>query len=438
MELKKKIPWLAHGVVKVSSGPADSGHMTTKPWPVNVPRRDFFAKQLDHAMSPFTDLSEAGFPASMLPAELLEPWTSLPTTSTASLAPVVALQLNFIQGGVILTISTHHSIIDASGIISFRQLLAAVLNDEDISKEELAAANLDRAQVIPLLAPGEPIKNHGHLLRQSQTISPPTLPPAIWRVFRISREAVEEIKMRAGVRDSSWTPSVSHISTNDSLAAFCWQRFSVVRLPLLAKRRRCRGDARSVPHEHNVLTRFGRAIDGRIAMGIPNPYMGHMVYHAVLWLPVTTVATAPLPFLASVLRRTLDEANNAWSIRSYATFLSGQTDRSRLMYGGPQNPEVDFGVSSLITAFDWDGNSSKRFGPLLGEPAAWRKADHAPIPGCLYFLDTESSQDGDGSRVQTVLLCLPEDELDALGRDREWTKYFKPAVDLPVNVQSKL
>ncbi|KAI1389070.1 uncharacterized protein F4822DRAFT_268478 [Hypoxylon trugodes] len=441
-EIKDKIPWIGHEIVNIDSSSSNLGRIIAKPWPIGVSRQDFFVKKYDNIMAPFKALAQANFPASMLPAEDLEPWPSLPTPPAASPAPVCALQLNFIEGGVILTISTNHTMIDGSGIISLRRVLAAVMNGEAIPDNELSILSMDRTRVIPLLAQGEPIKDHSHLLRRAPTTPPPPLeiPPARWRVFRISREAVEEIKTRARTRDSSWIPTVSHISTNDALSAFCWQRFSAVRLPLIVQRRRNKNNDETTDLHEHLLTRFGRAIDGRVAMGVPSSYMGHMVYHATLWLPMSAVATASLPFLATALRRALDEANNAWSIRSYATFLSRQTDRSRLLYGGPQNPETDFGVSSLVTAFDWERKSSLRFGPLLGEPAVWRKTDHALISGCLYFLDTEYEDcgGGDGNVVQMVLLCLPEDELDALGKDKEWTRYFKEVVEPEVNVRSKL
>lgn len=435
-ELKAKVPWLGHHVVNIGSGPGNSGYFTSKPWPADVPRNDFFVKQCAGVVAPFAVMEKTGFPISMIPADVIETWPSLPTPATVSPAPVAALQLNFIQGGLILTITNHHTMMDGTGLLVFRRMLATLMEGKPIPDDEIAAANLDRTRVIPLLTPGETIKDHTHLVRRPQPPPPPpaSAPPAEWRVFRIPRKAVIEIRSLAGSRESStsWIPTVPRISTNDALAAFCWQRIAAARLPLLLRRR---------PHERSPLGRFGRAIDGRRAMGVPPAYMGHMVCHAVLWLPLSTVASAPLAFLACALRQALDEANNPWAVRSYATFLAREPDRSRLLYGGPQNPETDVGLSSLVTSLDWESEPALRFGPLLGAPAAWRKANHAPFPGCVYFLDTErkvvggdgGGGDGDGDLILTTLICLAQDELDALSKDKEWTKYFEevlePAVD---------
>lgn len=434
-ELKAKVPWLGHHVENIGSGPGNSGYFASKPWPAHVPRHDFFVKQCADVIAPFAVLEKAGFPVSMIPADVTETWPSLPVPATIRPAPVAALQLNFIQGGLILTVTNHHTMIDGTGLLVFRRMLATLMDGRPIPEDDIAAANLDRTRVIPLLAPGEPIKDHSHLIRRPQqsppvSASPP--PSAKWRVFRITRKAAVEIRSLAGDRNSpAWIPTVPRVSTNDVLAAFCWQRIAAARLPILLKRR---------PHERSPLGRFGRAIDARRTMGIPSSYMGHMVYHAVLWLPLETVASTPLPFLACALRQALNEANNPWAVRSYATFLSREPDRSRLLYGGPQNPETDIGLSSLVTSLDWERQPTLRFGPLLGSPVAWRKANHAPFPGCVYFLDTErkvtgegGDRDGNEDLVLTTLLCLAEDELDALRRDSEWMQYFEEVVEPAVD-----
>ncbi|KAI1805835.1 hypothetical protein F4811DRAFT_551492 [Daldinia bambusicola] len=159
-----------------------------------------------------------------------------------------------------------------------------------------------------------------------------------------------------------------------------------------------------------------RAVDVRRIMGVPRSYMGHLVYHASLSLPLSIVASTPLPFLACAMRRALNEVSNSWAVRSYATFLSRLSDRSGLLHGGPHNPETD-----------------------IGRPAAWRKADHAPILGCLYFFDTEINR---ASKVRelvlTTMICLANDEMDALMSDTEWTKYFVPAIEPATEVKQKL
>ncbi|KAI1805836.1 hypothetical protein F4811DRAFT_202040 [Daldinia bambusicola] len=205
-ELKTLIPWLGYEVVN-TGGPGGSGYIAAKPWPAGVVRHDFFVKQCDDLVASFADLAQAGFPVSMLPASILEPWPSLPIPATISPAPVSGMQLSFIQGGVIITICEHHTMVDGTGIHAFRRVLAVLLNGQGIPNHELVAANMNRARVIPLLAEGEPVKDHSHLLPRSpqdpEKGLPPPLPmPARWCVFRISRQAVEAICSLASDRDS--------------------------------------------------------------------------------------------------------------------------------------------------------------------------------------------------------------------------------------------
>jgi hypothetical protein len=101
------------------------------------------------------------------------------------------------------------------------------------------------------------------------------------------------------------------------LCAFYWQGISAVRL------------ARGIPPD--TVSRFSRTIDGRTAVGVPFSYMGHLVYHAATRFPLGQVVSAPLSTVSQALRRELNAANTAWAVRSYATFLAREPDKSSLL-----------------------------------------------------------------------------------------------------------
>lgn len=51
--------------------------------------------------------------------------------------------------------------------------------------------------------------------------------------------------------------------------------------------------------------------------------------------------------IASRMRADLDEYNTEWSVRRYATFLAGVSDKSTLIYGGGFNLILDVGNLSM-------------------------------------------------------------------------------------------
>lgn len=401
-KIKSVIPWLTHQVANVGSGPGNTGVFKCMPWPADAPPHDKIRiKDCSDVFLPFDEIVAAGGPISMLDGKHIVPWAGLPLPAGISPLPVVALQANFIKGGLLLIMSFHHNIIDGTGIFQFTDLLETVLNGGEIPAEDIAQANRDRARVIPLLAPDEPIKDHSFLWREAGLVVRP--PPTEWRLFRLRLSDLPIIKTLASDREKGWDPCVPFISSHDALSALYWKCIAAVRL---------------VNGRHpDQFSKFGRAIDVRRVMGVPSTYMGHMVYHAATRLPLGTVASAPLSTLACALRRSLNEANTEWSVRSYATFLSRVPDKSRLLYGGPWNPDTDIGATSPVTAMQ--GFKPVRFGPLLGESKLFRKPNGPPIPGCLYFINP------DDEVYMPLLTCLTKADLDGLEQNEEWTRYVE-------------
>jgi hypothetical protein len=122
------------------------------------------------------------------------------------------------------------------------------------------------------------------------------------------------------------------VSENDIFSAFAWQRLCAVRV------------ANGQRPERS--SKLGRAIDGRMALGVPLTYMGHMVCHALVRLPLGQGAKLPLPQIAQVLRRELNQANTPWSIRRFATFMAREPDTSSLLYGGTHDARADLMVTA--------------------------------------------------------------------------------------------
>ncbi|KEY74372.1 Sat5 [Stachybotrys chartarum IBT 7711] len=396
-ELRVQIPWLAHQVVVVDAGPGKSGYITTAPWPSSAPPNDVTYEEKDDAFPSLNTLIKSG--GSFLATKDLVGYPGLPEPHGLHPTPVATIRLVFITGGVLVVLSTHHNIVDGIGLMQMWDYLDILMGGGAISRQDARSANADRARVLPLIAPGEPVKDYSHLIRPNPWPLPPP-PKTEWRLFKMHPWALAEIRSRA--RDGTdQRASARPASSDDALTAFCWQRVSAMRLAS----GRVTGDQ---------VSKFGRAVNGRSAMGLDSSYLFHMMLHTETRLPIEQIARSTLAELSTQLRKDLDAARTEWSVRSYATFLAGVADKTRLLYGGITNPQTDLGGTSTM---HWASRRPIRLG-LLGDCHLIRKPEGMPLPGCLYFMPS-----GGTSGVVQLLLCLPKEELDALQEDAEWKHY---------------
>jgi trichothecene 3-O-acetyltransferase len=402
-KLTASFPWLGGAVINEGSGSGNSGLFMPVPWPASAssPNSIVRVKDCTDSLPSFADMVRAGAPCLMIDGKLVAPYPGFPASyqdSAEHPAPIIAIQANFIEGGLLLNFSAQHNVIDASGMMQVVQLFATAMRGDEFPPSAVEQGNRDRTKVIPLIAPGEPIRDHSHLKRPLNFSAPaPPSPAAMpkWAYFRLEGSAVPKIKALASVPEGH-DPSVPFISSNDALSAFYWKCLAGVR-------------ARN-GRSPDAVSKFGRAIDSRRAMGVSSEYMGHMVYHAATRMSLRELEEAPVSTIACRLRKDLNDVNNEFSVRSYATYIANEPDKSRVMYGGLYNPDTDIGSSALPGA-----DVLHSFGPI-GMPQFARRPNLAPIPGCIYFMPPEG-------RYIPVLVCLRDDDLEGLKTHPEWSKY---------------
>ncbi|KAI2602596.1 transferase family-domain-containing protein [Hypoxylon sp. NC1633] len=401
-----KIPWLGEEVIHEGQGDGRSGTIKTAPLPQGVPSdRLLHVKDCTKLCPSYEEIIQKGGPISMFDESILCPFPGFPLgydVSKIGFAPVVAVQANFIKGGLILNFSHQHNMMDASGMFVFLSLLVIVMQGKELPQTCVDQANIDRAKVIPLLDPGQPMGDHRHLLR-SPTTPPPAPPPASplrWAFFRLSRKALPQIKAAASNK-AEFDPSVTYISSDDSICAFYWKRLAAVRVS--------NGSV-----DPAAVSKFSRAIDVRSAVGCPPGYMGQMIHHAATRLAYGVLASPDLTLsaLASRLRADLSRAANEWAVRSYATFLVGVADKASLVYAGGINPALDVGCSSVSKLAT---TGPVEFG-ILGRPALIRRPNQTPVSGVMYVFPPESDSGG-----LPILVCLNERDLKDLREDEEWS-----------------
>ncbi|PWY79154.1 hypothetical protein BO70DRAFT_407595 [Aspergillus heteromorphus CBS 117.55] len=398
-QLVTQIPLLSGQVVHSPGAPGSSGRYLPAPWPASPPYEPVRVKDCSSQLPSFTQLARANVPIGLLGGDILLPCPGLPDPhGLTGPVPILIVQANFIRGGLILNVSTHHNILDACALARILGLLGTLLKGRSLSAADLQHANRPRTDIIPLLAADEPIKDFSYLRRPPGWT--PSLPssPFQWCTFRFPLSGL------ASLRQTATVPAGPRLSDDDILSAWVWQRVSAIRI------------ARGIPPSR--MSKYTRAIDGRASMGLPAGYLGHLVHHAISQLPLSTVASAPLAEIARTMRRDLQAANTAWALRSYATFLANEPDKSVLLYGGPRNPDVDLGGSSLLDLEAVEDKEGLSFGPLLGPRRFGRKPGTAVIPGCVYFQPLEAN-------AIPLVVCLPEEDIKALKRDGEWRRLVR-------------
>lgn len=383
------IPWLGYQMGR------KSGVLTTIPWPEDVPRVLLHVKNCDDVVLPMGQLLAAGVPISKLDGKVLSPWPGLPQPhGITGPVPVITLQANFVSGGVIVNFSSHHTVMDGTSNFQVPKLLAAVLSGEAIPEAELQQANRDRSRLIELIPRNEPMKDYSHLRRPpGYQFSLPASPP-IWCNFKMPVASLA--KLAKSARDPS-----RPVTEDDVLIAFFWQRLCAVRL------------ARGIPPD--TVSKISRAIDARRALGIPPTYLGAQVHMAITRLPLGQVASLTLLQAAQVLRREMAQANTPWAIRSLATFVAREPDRSVLLYNGTHDGNTDVGATSSL------GTSQVRpphWGLLLGECRFFRRSNGPPIPGSFSVYSPERG-------AILMCTCLPADDLEALKKDALWKQHTR-------------
>ena len=401
-----QIPLLAGQVVHVPGEAGSSGIYQPAPWPTDGPPNEILrVKECDDLIPPMTKIMQANAPIKMLPGRILTPWPSLPLPhGLEPPLPVIAAQANLVRGGLLLNMSMHHIAIDGTGLVQLMRLLSIVLSGREIPTADLEQANRDRRRVVPLIPYGEPVKDHSHLRRPPGYTPPLPKSPAKWCYFKVPLAGLPALRKVAASAPGSGGP-VLPVSDNDILCAFCWQRISAARL--------ARGNSA------DTVVKLTRAIDGRSALGIPSNYMGHLIHHSITRLPLGRVASSPLSAVTQTLRRELKAANTPWAIRSYATFVAREPDKSQLVYGGLRDVNLDLGATSIVSSA---GDEAASFMPdtfgILGRTCFVRRPDVSPIIGTIFITPAESG-------ALPLALCLPDVDLEALKRDIEWRRHVR-------------
>lgn len=402
--LAKAFPFLAGQVVMEGRVEGKSGRPKVVPLQENI---QLHVKDLrdDAGFPSMQKMRQAQYPFSMLDSEILAPPIAVSWSSEGfeNVAPVLLLQTNFVRGGLVLTISGNHMMMDMTGLGMTISLFSKACRAEPFTDEEIKQGNRPRGDVVPLLGekyqPGpelndvfvEPRAIEEKNNPSDSSTSPPQPPPK-WVYFNFTAASLASLKQQA-----SNQTVVPYISTDDSLGALCWQ--SIAR-------------ARAIRLGSQVRTHFARPISGRKYLGLEGYYLGHMV--DVVYEDEVDVWSRPLGEVAGRLRRLLLQDDKiAQHIRAFATMIDRVADKSQLVNGARLDPQRDIVLSSYANIRCCELS----FGPLLEMPDAARRPRMPAWPSLLYLMP--KSRAGDIA----VAFCLSEDDIAKLRQDDTFMSY---------------
>ncbi|KAK7402872.1 hypothetical protein QQX98_011357 [Neonectria punicea] len=404
--LSESFPWMAGQVVNEPTDDGGSGIFKIKALD-KTPRLVIKDLRDDPGAPTWDGLKSADFPMRMLDENVIAPRTTLPGGpgyDPSDPDPVVLLQANYIDGGLILTINGQHGTMDMTGQGEVIRLLSKACGNEHFTGEELTVGNLPCKNVIPFLdetyAPGSELDNQivrpaPQLPLDTKPSRPPTPPTATWEYFSFSPSSLSTLKAEAS---KSVDASKGFVSTDDSLSALIWQCVTRARLPRLN------------PTDE---TTFSRAIDVRSLVGAPKAYPGlvqNMTYNRST---LQQLVDEPLGVVASKLRAELEPSSLLYRTRGLATVMDRSPDKSIFNVSAKVNPSADVMLSSWakVNCYDLDFN----FG--LGKPESVRRPRFNPFECLMYLMPKRS--DGEIS----LGISLRGEDMERLKADEEFTKY---------------
>ena len=408
----KAIPTVA-GHVKEAPNPIQKGGMCVSA-PFSTVDDIFTAQDLteSHSEMNYDDLKRLHFPMEAVDPNVVY---SLPGFVDAE-KPVFVAQVNFIRGGLVLSISLHHSFGDGASLKTILQTWAACCRGESAApsltkatqRERLTSsvtgASLDEfpeyATIPDNIASYQPEVTNG----ESAELAP--MPPQVdSHVFYFSAQKLTELKDLASAKleGSDW------ISTGDALSALLWRSITVARDP---------GSGHATADDTRVLN---IPLDGRRLMQEDsNSYMGNIVVFNNATVPLQSLLSSPpqLSEISRTIRQSIFRIDEEYIKRAISA-ISSVPDVSKVMMSGGT-----FGESAL-TVSSW-GNLHMDWGHIIGGPSECVRVSKIPFSGvCVVLSATESGERSPDANGVEVMIGLKSVDMARLMKDSFFTSFAK-------------
>ncbi|CAO3628146.1 unnamed protein product [Cunninghamella blakesleeana] len=372
----------------------------------------------DTSVPTMDDYRKARFPLRMFDEVIVAPCkTSSYFDFMNKEAPVLLIQVNYIQGGLILTFNANHQVMDMIGQAEVLSFLSKACHGESFTEEEIIIGNLDREHIIPLLSEEEQKNiNIDHQIKKPSTTTesspPPTPPSCQWANFIFEKGSLDQLK---SIASKDLLDGIDFISTDDAMTAFIWQSITRARLPRLQQSK-----------DYDLTTKvsqMARAIDVRKFLNIPSNFIGtiqNMTYHQYNVQELGSLSSSdeqsiPLGHIASNLRLEVDPKTSTLKqkTRELATIISTTKDINTISTTAALNPSTDLTISSWakVNCYSFDFNLG------LGLPESVIRPFFQPFESIIFF----SPKNLKGDVVANI--CLRDEDMERLKNDQQFIKY---------------
>lgn len=303
----------------------------------------------------YDELKVAHFPISALDAGKLSPVEFVPTSPKP---PIMVVQANFINGGLLLTTSIHHSASDAIGFAKVLKVWAKhtkrgrpaggitspTTPDWGAMDRSVLMKGHPEADVKDF--PGFRVRDGSEVTALQRIGASPACPPKEHSLFYFSPSHLAELKLAA----SSQNPTEPWVSTNDALCAHLWRHIS---------RARGLGSAGSGYHG-SLPVQCTFAVQGRrrLLPPLPENFLGNAATlgPATLDIDTLTSPSSPLYKVASRLRSEITRIDSA-HIRGVVGMIDSVSDLGNLEIAVFDYPQRDLTMSSWsdlgLLQVDW-------------------------------------------------------------------------------------
>ncbi|KAF2647374.1 hypothetical protein K491DRAFT_699672 [Lophiostoma macrostomum CBS 122681] len=404
-KLASHFPWIAGQVVNVGASSTSSGTFRVVEYPPHEgPSKFLYVKDCRNALQPYDTILKAKAPASMLPGHVLSSDFGFPNFYPSAIGmPVLKMQVNLLEGGILLSICAQHNVMDANGDSRLIGYFARLCAGGDLTSEELAWGNIDRNTLFPSISAEKDLDKLEWLRIPSMLpFDPKPWPPqygdAPWRYFRIPASSIAALKGMASSQTSEVQANVDStvkpwFSTDDLMTAFLWKH--MVR-------------SRSLDLDSTTQTGLIRAVNGRARCSPPitSGYLGHMVTCIYTHIPLSGLFTMPLREIALALRKTMLEKATPQHMRSLVHLMRTTEDKTTINYGASMNPVTDVMITSHTAHGIYEADFGEESG--LGLPDIVRRPN-LPDGRCIVYMLPKGR---DGS--VDVVTSLDEGEVKTL------------------------
>ena len=333
-------------------------------------------------------------------------------TELAEKKRVCRMQLNVIEGGLILGLRVNHAVGDWTSIDTFLSLVCQSTKAYNEGREmPTYHPDLNRASY-NTPEPGLATSRQEHLERlpmfyvmeKSQFKPPQPPPPSRSSIYRVSAEVVQQLKAEC----TPHLKDVEYISSYDCISALLWRALTRARLQINPEKKASPSrfvhpiDVRRRDPEGKTSERyFGNAVIGTQA--------GPMAAEELV-----SHGDCSLAAVATLIRKSVQSVD--LSTISHMTSLIASLDATQTLGSRTDFTDMDMFMNS------WYSPSGEKYG--IGNsavPVALRPADTMP-GACMVMLPSFSRE---RMKDFEILVHTAVEESEVLRRDAEFNKYFK-------------